>query len=205
MNYKNRLLILILGVALALRFVAVNQSLWLDESIGALVVRDMNYREILTEFSKRDNHPPLYYLALKGWSDLFGYSELALRSLSIFLGTVTVYVIYQIAMLVDKNKKGFATLSAALLATSGLHIYYSQEARMYVMAAFFGAAAVYYFLKTLKKRARRADWILFSLAIAALIFTDYIPVFLIPVFWIYALYIKPTSLWDKLDKVMGAI
>jgi hypothetical protein len=58
-------LILILVVALGLRLVAINQSLWLDEAIGANIVKDYSYHAILTDFLHSDNHPPLYYLTLK--------------------------------------------------------------------------------------------------------------------------------------------
>ena len=72
------------------------------------------------------------------------------------------------------------------MATSPLHIYYSQEARMYVVAGALGTAAVYFFLKTLDK-INLGYWLGFSLAITALVFTDYLPVFLLPVFWLYGL------------------
>ena len=179
-------ILLILIVGLALRLVVINQSLWLDESIGALVVKNQTLWQILSEFPKHDNHPPLYYLTLKLWSSLFGYSEVALRSLSIVFGIGTIYMVYKIGNIFSKR---LGALAAILIATSPFHIYYSQEARMYSMAAFLAALAFYLFLKE--------NWKAFSLTIVALVFTDYMPVFLLPVFWLIGFISKKGKIWWK--------
>ncbi len=192
-------LTLIIFLAVVLRIVAINQSLWLDEAIGALVVKDQNYSQIMSVFPKSDNHPPLYYLGLKAWSDIFGYSEVALRSLSLLLGIGTIIFTYKIALKLVKKKEKISQkiglFSALLLATAPLHIYYSQEARMYMMAAFFATAAIYYFTNILRKTPQTLNWILLSLSITALVFTDYVPIFFIPVLWVYALYRRQNRQW----------
>lgn len=186
----------IILLSLVLRFIVINQSLWLDEAIGALIAKSHSYQEIVLKFPLADNHPPLYYLALKGWTDIFGYSEVALRSLSVLFGTLTVIFVYKVADLISKKKKiVFPLASALFLATSPLHIYYSQEARMYAMAGFLGVAAIYYFLKTIKGKEKYTDWILFCLFYTSLIFTDYVPAFLYPVFPLYALLKKKGRGW----------
>ena len=194
-----RYLFAIIVLGIILRVFALNQSFWLDEAIGALVVKEQNLVQIATQFPKGDNHPPLYYLALEGWSNLFGYSEVALRSLSVLFGVLTVYFTFLIAKIFTKKKKVFYPLfSALLLASSPFHIYYSQEARMYIMAGLFAAMAVYYFLLTLDSKIKRKyPWILFSLSIAALVFTDYVPVFLLPLFWLFAFIKKQKKDWWK--------
>ncbi len=156
-------------LAFLIRLLNLDQSLWLDEAIGALVVRNMNFWDILTKFPLMDNHPPLYYLVLKVWTFLFGYTEVALRLPSVFFGVLTAYLVHKI------TRNRYITL---LVATSPFLVYYSQEARMYMMAAFLATWAVYLYLN--KK------FIGFSIAITLLIFTDYVPVFLLPVFIIYS-------------------
>ncbi|MBU1844674.1 glycosyltransferase family 39 protein [Patescibacteria group bacterium] len=194
-NY--RYLLSILFLALILRLVVINQSFWLDEAIGALVVKEQNIVQIATQFPKGDNHPPLYYLALEGWGNLFGYSEVALRGLSVLFGVLTVYFTFLIAKIfTNKKKVSYPLFSALLLASSPFHIYYSQEARMYIMAGLFASMAIYYFLLTLDTKVKQKyPWILFSLSITALVFIDYVPVFLLPLFWLFAFIKKQKKDW----------
>ncbi len=224
------LIYLILILAFILRLIALNQSLWLDEAIGALVARDMSYTQILTDFMRVDNHPPLYYLLLKSWTSVFGYSEISLRMPSVLFGVGTVYVTYLICnqfsvvssqlsdsrisdvgsekpktgKLRSENRKPktdnrnlplLPLLASLFLATSQFAIYYSQEARMYAMDAFFASLAVYAFLKIMGKGVKPFFWVLYGFAVTAMLFSDYVPVFLMPVFFIVAFFMKHTKEW----------
>jgi len=159
-----------------LRAISLNQSFWLDEATGGLVVRNFNLGEIITKFSPGDFHPPLYYLILKIWSYVFGTSEIALRMPSVIFGILTIYLVYLIGKELFNKKVGL--IAGALLATSGLHVYYSQEARMYSLVALLVSYLVYLFLK---KR-----WFLFSIILLLIGMTDYPALLIIPVFWILA-------------------
>jgi uncharacterized membrane protein len=178
---------LILGLALLLRLVSLNQSFWLDEATSALVVRDLSFSQILTAFLPGDFHPPFYYLALKTWSLVLGTSEIGLRSLSVLVGVATVWVVYKIS----KSK-----MAALFLATSGLHIYYSQEARMYVLATFFVCLSVLFFVKTLQK-GRVGEWLGFGLSLALAALTHYLTILMVPVFWLWAIRLKQKRSWRK--------
>lgn len=189
------MIFIVLLLGLILRLISINQSLWLDEAIGAEVAKNFSYVKILTEFVKFDNHPPLYYLLLKFWTGIFGYSELGLRSLSIVFGLGTIFLTVKIfEKLTPKIYKFVPILPALFLATSQIHIYYSQEARMYSMTTFLASLAVYFFISSLNGSDRK-NWFLFSLSISILMFTDYIPVFLLPIFWIYAFFKIRDAYW----------
>ncbi|OGM23373.1 hypothetical protein A2691_04740 [Candidatus Woesebacteria bacterium RIFCSPHIGHO2_01_FULL_39_23] len=175
---------LVLALSLCLRLVVIDQSLWLDEAIGAIAARDFSYSKILREFMLSDNHPPLYYLFLKTWASLFGFSEVSLRMPSVLFGVGTIYLVYKISKsLKIENWK----LVIIMLATSPLHIYYSQEARMYSMAAFFATSAIYFLV--------RQKWVFFSSSILVLAFTDYMPWFMFPVFPIYGFVKHKSKAW----------
>jgi uncharacterized membrane protein len=77
-----------------------------------------------------DTSPPLYYALQKAWL-LFGRSETALRSLSAVLGTLSILIAYALGRDLAGTSAGL--LSAGLLATSALHVEYSQEARGYAL------------------------------------------------------------------------
>ncbi|EKE12736.1 MAG: hypothetical protein ACD_13C00144G0041 [uncultured bacterium] len=169
---KNRLL-LTLFVGLLLRLISIDQSLWLDEATTALAAK-MPLADIFTKFLPGDFHPPLYYLLMKGWGSLFGLSEISLRTPSVIFGILTIYFIYLIAKKIFDTKT--ARIASILAATSGLLIYYSQEARMYSLAAFLATLLFYLFLE--KK------WVLFSIFLPILAMTDYVSLLIIPVFWL---------------------
>lgn len=189
---------IILFLAFVMRLVAVNQSLWLDEAIGAYAVKNFTYKALLAEFMKFDFHPPLYYLLLKAWTELFGYSELFLRLPSILFGLGAIWLTYAIArLLVERNNWQFPLLAAVLLAISQFHIYYSQEARMYMMAAFLATLSIYCLLRILREEKKRNLhlYLIFSITLAALIFTDYMPVFMFPVYAVAPLLYKKGKSW----------
>lgn len=159
---------------LVIRLISLNQSLWLDEATTALVAR-MPLADIFTKFLPGDFHPPFYYLLMKGWVGVFGSSEISLRIPSVIFGVATVYFVYLVAKKLFDEKT--AVVASALAATSGLLIYYSQEARMYALAAFLVSTLFYLFLE--KK------WILFSVILTFLGMTDYVALLVVPIFLIF--------------------
>jgi uncharacterized membrane protein len=114
-------ILLLLLLALGLRLVSLNQSLWLDEAISANVAKNYSYTDIVTKFSPSDFHPPLFYLTLKAWTSVFGFSEVSLRMPSVIFSLITVFLVF----------KFFGIWPSILLAFNPLYLYYSQEARMY--------------------------------------------------------------------------
>jgi hypothetical protein len=122
-----RNLFIILIVSLILRLISLNQSLWLDEAISANVAKNYSYQNIITQFSTHDFHPPLFYLTLKSWTSIFGFSEIGLRSMSVFFALLTIVLMYL----------HFGFWPSLLLSLNPLFLYYSGEARMYSMVTFF--------------------------------------------------------------------
>ncbi len=120
-------LIFLIIISILLRLISLNQSLWLDEAISANVAKNFTYQNIVTQFSPHDFHPPLFYLTLKAWSSIFGFSEISLRSLSILFSLITIFLVY----------KYFGFWPSLLLSINPLFLYYSQEARMYSMVTLF--------------------------------------------------------------------
>lgn len=164
---------LILFFGLIIRLISLNQSLWLDEATTALVSQ-MPLVDFFTKFMPADFHPPLYYLTISLWSTVFDYGEIALRIPSVIFGILTIYIVYLIA---KQTKLKWPIIPALFLATSGLHVYYSQEARMYAMATFLVSYLVYLYLKE--------KWSLFSIVLVMLFLTDYVSLLILPVLFLY--------------------
>ena len=149
-------LALVLALGAGLRFYRLEgQSLWNDEGTSvALAGRTL---EQITLSAAADIHPPLYYYLLHYWLRLFGSSDAAARSLSALLGTGLLGLVYLLgARLFDPLTGLVAALVAAL---SSYQVYYAQEARMYMLLTFLGAASCYLFYHGwLDPQARRRTW-----------------------------------------------
>ena len=146
-NYLALLAILLLAFALRV-YRLDSQSLWYDEAVTAQVA-SQGIGE-LTRWTADDIQPPLYYYAAAGWLRLAGRGEWALRFPSAFFGTLTVPLMWAVALrLFGRGRSGrVAALAAALLtALSPLYVYYAQEARMYTQLTFLGLLAGYALLR----------------------------------------------------------
>lgn len=139
-------LFLIFIFALLIRLISLNQSLWLDEATVANVVKHFSYLDIVAKFSIHDFHPPLYYWTLKLWTSIFGYSEVALRFPSVIFSLTTGWVVYLIGKKLKNAQVGL--WSALLFLFNPLIVYYSQEARMYMMATFLLSVVLYFFIRS---------------------------------------------------------
>jgi len=169
-------LFVIILLGLVLRLFSLHQSFWLDEAISAKIAR-MPFSQI-NQFIKSDFNPPLYYYIINLWENIFGTSEISLRIPSLIFGLGAIGLIFIIGRLfLNYHTK----LSALLLATAPLHIYYSQEARAYSLTVFTVLATAYFFLKSLNNKKY---YILWSLSLPIMIFSHYQTFFFLPVFGI---------------------
>lgn len=127
----------VLALAFGLRcFRLGSQSLWGDEAISVSRA-SAPLEEGLARLLAAGTHTPLYELLLRGWLPLAGPSEWAVRFLSLIPGVLLVAVLFQLGRLLAGTRAGL--LAAGLGATSPLLVYYSQEARMYMLATCFAA------------------------------------------------------------------
>ena len=133
------LLLAILLLAFGLRFYRLDaQSLWNDEGTSVAVAQcDL---ATITRDAAHDIHPPLYYWLLSGWLRLLGHSEAAVRSLSVLLGVVLVALTYLLGRWLGSRWLGL--VAALLAAVNPFQVYYSQEARMYVLLAVLAAGTM---------------------------------------------------------------
>src|SRR5688572_15792167 len=87
------MLALIIGVGVGLRtYHLTARSIWFDESFSWRLVQ-FPWSEVISR-TAADAHPPLYYLVLKTWANVFGNSLFALRSLSVALAGISLALVY---------------------------------------------------------------------------------------------------------------
>ncbi len=146
----------ILALAAALRFFRLGgQSLWNDEGTSvALAGRSL---DLITQGAAADIHPPLYHYLLHYWLAAFGNGEVAARSLSVLFGVALVGLMFLMGRRLFGPLAGWA--AALLSAVYAYQVYYAQEARMYMMLTFLGAASTYlFYLGWLAPNVRRRGW-----------------------------------------------
>lgn len=119
-------------------------SLWGDEAWAATLIRK-DFLDVL-KFVSKDTSPPLYYITAHLWTQIFGLSEIALRSLSTLFWLVTAIFTAKIAHHLWKNKK-ITFIAFALTLLNPFLFQYAFEARMYAILAMTSTIATYYFLK----------------------------------------------------------
>ena len=116
------------------------QPLWWDEGYSVYFATEAPARMVALTAS--DIHPPLYYALLHGWAQLFGQlAPLPARVFSVIAGALGVALIFWLGTVFFPARRRVATVAALLLLASPLHLYYSQEVRMYGLAAALGMAA----------------------------------------------------------------
>lgn len=169
-------------ISFLIRLIGLNQSLWLDEAITAKVVSSYSYFDIVNKFSLYDFHPPLYYFFLKFWTNIFGYSEIALRFPSVFFSLLTGYFIYLIGKEIKDKKTSFWAMIFFLF--NPLIVYYSQEARMYMMTTFLLMIALYFFIK-IKNSEFKIYFFLFNSFLVLSFYTFYGSIFFISSIFLY--------------------
>jgi 4-amino-4-deoxy-L-arabinose transferase-like glycosyltransferase len=155
-------LLAILLAAFALRFYRLDaSSLWSDEgNTWALMERSVAQ---IGRDAAADIHPPGYYWLLKAWAGLSGDSAFVLRAFSAFAGVLLVVVIYRIGRLAfatTPSRLTTALLAALLAALNPFEIYYSQEARMYMLLALAGAFLFWSLFAWLRAEEARQPWLL---------------------------------------------
>ncbi len=145
-------------LAFALRIYRLDhQSIWYDEGVSVYYA-DQSLKDLIAGVSA-DNHPPLHFLILHLWLKLAGQSEFAIRFLSLICGVLAVPLLFRLGRELFNQRVG--SLAAFLLSLSPFHVWFSQEARMYTLAALLGLASVYTFVLLLRKgtsSVRRYLW-----------------------------------------------
>ncbi|HEY8119682.1 MAG TPA: glycosyltransferase family 39 protein [Myxococcota bacterium] len=112
----------------------------------------MDLRGVLAT-ALEDGHPPTYFVALVPWIRAFGTSEASYRVPSALLGALSILLVFFVAR--RELPRRWALLPAAQLALHGFHVYWSQLARPYSLAAFLGLLSTLFLLRHLE----RARWL----------------------------------------------
>jgi 4-amino-4-deoxy-L-arabinose transferase-like glycosyltransferase len=172
----------ITAVAALLRFATItSQSLWVDEATTVHEV-GLAFGQMLHELRLNETTPPLYFALAWVWTRVFGAGALGIRSLSAICGIALIPVIYLCGRELVSRATGI--VACALAAVSPFMIWYSQEARSYMLFALLSAVSFLYAARAVRTNGH-ADVALWALSSALAILTHFFAAFLV----------APEALW----------
>jgi len=158
------LLIILLGFFFRVRDLG-GDSLWLDEILTVRFSSDS-----LLSVLQDDVHPPLFYVFTRLGISLFGDSEFAIRTVSLFAGTITISLIIALGQAIKHKVAGL--WAAFILALSAAHIRYSQDGRQYAMLVALTVLSYLLLYKALVK-PKLSTWLAYAVVMTLGLYTHY--------------------------------
>ena len=159
----------VLALAVVLRVHHLHEvSAWYDEAATWKTIQ-FSWSEMLQSI-QQNVHPPVYYVILKLWAGVCGYSPDSLRAFSVLCGVVTVGVVGVLvreatakdsdADSAPPRETWFPLLASALYAINPMAIEQAQQARMYTLGILFAALLGLGTLRVLKSPLKWSGWVL---------------------------------------------
>jgi uncharacterized membrane protein len=135
---------------------------------------DSSLKDAISAFTEHPEHPPLYYLSARFWTQFwmqwFEDSVAVTRSLSAFISLFALPCIYWLCRELFESAS-VAWMSVAIVAISPLHILYAYEARQYslwTVTILFSSAALLRAIR-LTQQKQNIDisaWLIYSVSMA---------------------------------------
>ena len=138
---KNNYLLPIITAIIALLFSINNSSIWIDEMITLRAIHEKSFSEMFSNILNSHNANggmPLFFIIEWTWTQLFGYSEIGLRSLNILFAIIYFIVSWRIIK-ETKSPSWFCVL----FFLNPIFIYYMNEARPYIILLCIGSIYTY--------------------------------------------------------------
>ena len=147
MNKKSLLIVfalILLKLVLSIPFLT-SQPIDLDEPFS--IYHAQKSLPHLISIFKTENNPPLHFILLHFWEQLFGNGALSVRSLSLLFSLLTIPILWKIATQFINFKA--AILLCLLFIFSDYHHYHGLEARTYSLLIFEYSLLLYFLMKIL--------------------------------------------------------
>lgn len=125
-----------------------------------------------------DQSSALWFAVTDIFYQILGPTQIASRAASILFGTLTIPLIFMLAMLLFKDKS-IAYIAAVLVTFSNQHIK-SMMAEMDVMAMFFAFFSIYFLYKSYTKEFDKKNIAISGILLGLAIYTKVYPLLFIP-------------------------
>jgi len=155
-----------------LRFYELGEeSIWLDEAYTLQSAAKQDFTSLISSVDRIETNPPFYFMMLHFWVKFFSASEFSIRFLSLLFSVFSIMLIYIIGKEIFNS--GVGLLSSLMLASSMLHVLYSQEARGYSLFIFLILASFVFFIKLIRENKLKY-YIPYAILTLLVIYTSYL-------------------------------
>jgi len=151
-----------------------SKSLWQDEIGQVLAASQSTINDVLIEILFHLS-PPLDYIILHFVLHI-GNNDFIVRLPAAIFGILSIFLIYGVSKTLFSEKEGL--ISALLLSTSPMAVWYSQEARMYSLFMFLSLLSLFFFIKALQQN-RIIWWFGFIIFTVLALYTHYFSFFIL--------------------------
>ncbi len=146
----------VIGVESVRKYQYPNPEKGVIDTINSLAVEDAQ-------------HPPLYYVLVRLWVQIFGNSIAVTRSLSAIISLLAFPCIYWLCLeLFESRITGW--MAVALLAVSPFHVLYAQEARQFSLWTVTILLASVILLRAIRLGSKRL-WVMYAITVALGLYT----------------------------------
>lgn len=191
------LLLLTAGFGLLYLSLCFNNNIWTDEAFTIDLLKNSGSYMDAVWFTAGDVHPPLYYLILKPFTDLFGIRLFLLKALSIV--PVLLTMLLGITFVYRRFDVRTAFVYILMVGVLPCSMEYAVQVRMYSWALFFVTACGFYAVNCFE-RGKVTDWLILLLSGAAAAYTHYFA--FAAVLWIYG-FLFLALLWKRRRGLAG--
>ena len=151
----------------------IGRSLWTDEIFSVISSRDL--AEMLGMIRDDENNMALYYFLLHGWTNIFGESEISVRSLSLLFAVLTIPLVHILVFRFYGRKTAF--VADLLLVSNPIFLYYAIETRSYSFLMFLSCLSTLVLFHFFYK-PRPLTVVIYSFIIAASVYVHYFGIFI---------------------------
>ena len=160
------LLVLLMAASAFIRTRYLSGQFWMDEAITTGIAS--HSLSAIPGILRHDGSPPLFYLLLHFWIQMFGTSESATHTLPLLFGLLCIPAGMWAGWSLFGRRAGY--YAAVLFAFSTFLTEYATETRMYELLGLLGILATAAFLHAFVFR-RRKYLIMFAVCEAAMLYT----------------------------------
>jgi hypothetical protein len=190
-----------------LRLPSFNDSISGDEISTFYIVNGHSLGRVLSlVYSGLESTPPLYFVlawVTKGWLGA-AHTVQGIRLVSLVTGTAAIPLTFVLGKLTVGRRA--ALVGAVCVACSPYMIFYSTEARTYMLVLFFGLVSSICLLRALATN-RFAWWAGYAAASCAAVYSHYSVVFFLAALFAWAFFAAPRArkplIWSNVAAVVG--